>query len=175
MSNSTEQISIDGEMIASPQKTEAKFEKHKINLSTSSSEHLLVIFSAKYSWEEEEDNKWNDWDFFMTLTDDEGKILHSEHKHFGEDEPGFIDEDEDSHIKYLKEEAYLKYYKNDDRLKKGEGVMARSLRTPSEPGAYKYKCRIIAQFWERALGEERGLEKNKTEDIDECEVKVTVR
>ncbi len=175
MSNSTEQISIDGEMISSPQKTEARFGKHKIKLSAYASNPLLLIFTASYRWEEEEDDKWNDWDFFMTITDEKGNILHSEHKHFGEDEPGFIGEDEDSHIEYIKEETFLKHYKNDDTLKKGDGVMARSLKTPSEPGTYTYICKLTSQFWERGLGEDRGLEKNKTEDSDECVVKITVK
>jgi hypothetical protein len=175
MSEPVEQISIAGEMTASPQKTEASFEKHKIDLSTSASSPMLLIFSVNYSWEEQRDDKMNDWDFVISISDDDGNILHSEHKHLGEDEPGLISEDEEMYKDYLKEEAYLKYYKNDDSLKKGEGVMARSLRTPSKPGAYTYRCQLIAQFWARALGEDKELEKNKTEAADECAINVTVK
>jgi hypothetical protein len=175
MSESVEQILIAGEMMASLHKTVARFEKRNYNLSASSSNPLLLIFSVNYSWEEEKQDKWNDWDFFMTVTNEDGDVLHSEHKHFGESEPGFIFEDEDSHKEYLEEEAYLKHYKNTGPQKKGKGVMARSLSTPSDPGIYTYRCQLITQFWERTIGEDAGLEKNKTEFTDECLVNVTVR
>lgn len=172
MSESVEQISIVGVIVASHNKILARFDTHKINLSASASSPLLLIFSVNYSWEEQRDDKWDDWDLFMIITDEEGDILHSEQKHFGEDK--------DSYKNYPKEGDNLRYYKTknykkEDRLKKGEGVMAWSLNTPSHPRIYTYKCKHIAQFWEREIGEDAGLEKNKTKESDECLVSVSVK
>jgi hypothetical protein len=175
MSENIDQVEIVGEIVASPQKTEAVFEEKKINLVARVSRPLFLVFTAKYSFEEQLDVKLNDWEFYMTITDEQdGTVLKSEYLHFGEEEQGYIGKNDDAYKDYLEEEDFLKHYKSDDRLKKGDGTIVRSLKTPSEKGIYTYKCQLISRFWARNLGEEKGLEKNKTESIAEVIVSITV-
>ncbi|MFQ5800253.1 MAG: hypothetical protein ACE5HH_00855 [Candidatus Hydrothermarchaeales archaeon] len=166
MAEAPEQIEISGRMIASPRKTEARFEKKDIKLTASPSNPLVLVFSADYRWEEQGDTKLNDWDFYMTITDEKGKDIYSDYKHFGEDEPSFVEKDE---------LAYLEYLKDEDNYQSGDGTMVRSLKTPTTQGTHTYTCQLRAQFWARKLGEEKDLEKNKTESTDECTVTVTVK
>lgn len=166
MAEAPAQIEIPGKMIASPQKTEARFEKKDIKLTASSSKPSVLVFSTDYRWEEQGDTRLNDWDFYMTITDEKGKIIYSDYKHFGEDEPTFVEKDE---------LAYLEYLKDEDNYQSGDGIMVRSLRTPTTKGTHTYTCHLKAQFWARKLGEEKDLEKNKTESTDECTVTITVK
>jgi hypothetical protein len=174
MSQKASQVEIIGKMIASPLKTKSEFDEKSVELEARANKPVLLVFSANYRWEEQRDDKLNDWDFYLEITDDQGGVIHSEYKHYGEDEPGFVGKDEESYRAYLEEESYLKYYKPDDNLKRGEGTMVRSLKTPDKPGRYMYRCRLVAQFWARKLGEDRGLEKNKTESRALCTVIVKV-
>jgi hypothetical protein len=175
MPEAFEQLIIRGEMKASPGQTKASFEKEEIKLTATTKKPLLLIFSAAYSWEEEVDEKLNDWEFFMEITDDSGNVVHSEYKHFGEDEPGFVGKDENGYKDYIKEESYLKHYKSSDSLKKGEGTIVRSIKTPTTTGKFTFTCHISALFWARKLGEDKFLVKNNTQSTAECKVIVRVK
>ncbi|MFV2041030.1 MAG: hypothetical protein ACC644_03465 [Candidatus Hydrothermarchaeales archaeon] len=174
MTDSVEQIQITGEMRASSEETVATFHKTDVSVKSSKESPVLLVFSAVYRWDEEVDGRLKDFDFYMTIHDSEGEVVHSDHKHFGEEEPGFIGADEKAFKEYAEEEAYLQVYKQDATPKSGEGTMARSIRVPVEPGEYIFICKIMSQFWSRAVGEERGREKNKVEAAAECTVTVRV-
>jgi hypothetical protein len=174
MPHTLDQVLITGELIATPHKTEAGFEKDAINLTASHSKPILLVFSANYRWEEQRDDKVNDWEFFMNIVNEKGEALHSEYKHFGDDDEGFTGDDEEAYKAYLKEEALLRYDRGDDPLKKGNGTLVRSIKTPSAKGSYTYLCQLIAVFWARLLGEDKSLVKNKTESIAECLIRVNV-
>jgi hypothetical protein len=175
MPQAIEQIIIRGEMRASAKETKASFENEEIKLTATTKKPLLLIFSASYSWEEELDEKLNDWEFFMEITDEGGNVIHSEYKHFGEDEPGFVGKDESAYKDYIKEESYLKHYKSSDSLKKGDGTIVRSIKTSTTKGKFTFTCHISALFWTRKLGEDKFLVKNKTQSTAECRVIVSVK
>jgi hypothetical protein len=174
MAETLDQLEIHGSMVSSPTKTKAEFEKKELKLTARVRNPLILLFNVEYEWAEEGDNKLNDWDFYFSITDEKGGILHSDYKHFGEEEPGLIAEDEKSFQEYVKEESYLRYYKDSDNLQKGDGSLVKSIKTPSTPGVYSYTCNITVQFWAKKIGEESGLAKNKTESTDQMVVRVTV-
>ena len=174
MTESVEQIQITGEMRASSEETAAVFHTSDVTVKSSKQCPVLLIFSAVYRWSEEVDGRWKDFDFYMTISNSVGEVVHSDHKHFGDEAPGPVGSDEHAFKEYLEEEAYLQVYKQDAQPKSGEGTMARSIRIPVEPGRHTFTCQLVSQFWSRAVGEERGLEKNKVEAAAQCTVTVTV-
>jgi|GEM_PF-5147723 len=175
MSEPVEQIQITAVMKASSEETTATFQENKVSVSSSKDSPVLLVFSAVYNWEEDVDGRWKDFDFYMTILDSRGEIVHSDHKHFGDEEPGLIGSNETAFKEYAEEEAYLKVYQEDPTAKSGDGTMARSIRAPAEPGEYTFTCKLVSQFWSRAAGEDRGLEKNKVEATAECTVTVLVQ
>ncbi|RMF91607.1 MAG: hypothetical protein D6733_00725 [Methanobacteriota archaeon] len=165
MTGAPEQVEITGRLIATPTKTEAVFEQEEVHVDAKASSPVIIVFSATYRWAEEGDTRLNDWDFYMTIEDEKGEVIHSDYKHFGEDEPEFLGDDE---------KRYMEYLQDEDNFQSGDGAMVRSIRTPATPGTYTYLCEIRAQFWARGFREEKGLEKNKTESVARCKVTVTV-
>ena len=175
MPEQIEQIEITGELVSSQGITKAGFKKKSFQVKASAAQPLVLIFSANYTWEGRDDEGLNNWDFYMTITDETGEVIHSEYKHFGEDEPGFTGKDGRSYKEYLKEEGYLRHYKARDEIKKGAGTMARSIKAPAIPGTYTYSFKIAVQCWKRKPGEKRRVEKHKTESSDEAHVSVIVK
>jgi hypothetical protein len=165
MTEEGQQINVEGKMIASPAKTEATFDEKNIKVSAQASKPKLLIFSVEYKWEEQGDTNLNEWDFSMNLNDGDGNELYSDYKHFGEDEPAFVDE---------KDLKYKEYLSDDDNYQSGTGTMVKSIKTPTTQGNYTYKFQIRAQFWSRK-SEEEPLEKNLTESVNECAVNLSVR
>lgn len=160
--------------MASYSKTHASFEKDMVKIQAKAEKPSLIVFSVNYRWDEESEDKINDWDFILNIIDEGGELLHSDYRHFEEEEPGLLTKDEEGYKEYIKEEAYLKHYKCDVHLECGEGLMARSIKTPTKKGTYLYACHITSQFWARRLGEDKGLAKNLTESTAECIVRVDV-
>ncbi len=174
MSGVSNQVEITAEMMSSAAKIETRFKDRALHFTSKPSDPLLLIFTVNYRWEEPDDEKLYEFDFTLLIKDDKGQVIHSEYRHFGDEEPGFVGKEEKDLNQYVKEERYLKYYKTERPLRKGEGTMVRSLKTPDKHGKYNYTFEIVSQFWARRLGEERGLEKNKTESSAKLKVTVDV-
>lgn len=120
---------IVGEMYSGPEKAVAKWVDvdaiPNATIARRENHPCEIIIRAKYQYGEKDDWSENDWDFYLTLfNDDTEERISEKHKHVRED-----------------------FNPNPFVWQGGSGILEITFKTPTAEGSYRYRAKLKTLYW----------------------------